>query len=407
MATVLNPFVNGKFTAVDDNGAPLAGGKLYTYSAGTTSPLATYPITPVTVGVSTTNANPVVLDASGQANVWLQPGLLYKFVLTDSADQLQWTVDNWPSPAETAATDSSVAATEPGGRLTLDQLNPTNANDMGGATTVYYVPYKSDKVPIYDGTGWTLHSLPNGGLSNSTSDNSTNPAAVANNTNYDVFIWHDSSAGTLRLSRGPAWSSSTVIGTGAGTSEREQVNGRYVNMYSITNGPAAQCGLYVGTIRSDGSAQINDTPLLRHVWNCNNRVVKYMQRVEATASWGYTGGVYRQANGSAANQLDFLIGLVEDSVTAFLQASGANASVTDSVAVGIGLDSTTTPIGLRGFAPCGNDGCTLTAAYDGLPGGGRHTLAWLELSGSATTSWKGQGAGPFLVQTGITGRLMA
>jgi hypothetical protein len=74
---------------VDANGAPLAGGKLYTYAAGTTTPLATY----TTYAGTTPNANPVILDSAGRASVWLATGM-YKFVLKDSTDVLSYTTDN-------------------------------------------------------------------------------------------------------------------------------------------------------------------------------------------------------------------------------------------------------------------------------------------------------------------------
>ena len=74
---------------VDANGDPLAGGKLYTYAAGTTTPLATY----TTNAGNIANANPVILDSAGRASVWLAAGV-YKFVLTDSTDVLSYTTDN-------------------------------------------------------------------------------------------------------------------------------------------------------------------------------------------------------------------------------------------------------------------------------------------------------------------------
>jgi len=80
------------FRAFTANGAPLAGGLLYTYAAGTTTPLATY----TDQSGVTPNANPVVLDANGQANVWLKSGLTYKINLTDASlvQQTGWPVDN-------------------------------------------------------------------------------------------------------------------------------------------------------------------------------------------------------------------------------------------------------------------------------------------------------------------------
>lgn len=88
MATNIAPFLRQRY--FDSNGNPLAGGKLYTYQAGTTTPQATY--TDSTGG--TPNANPVILDADGEADVWLDTSLSYKFVLKDSTDATQWTVDN-------------------------------------------------------------------------------------------------------------------------------------------------------------------------------------------------------------------------------------------------------------------------------------------------------------------------
>jgi hypothetical protein len=73
------------FTAA---GLPLVGGKLFTYASGTTVPLATY--TDDTGNFA--NANPVILDSRGEANVWLGPSR-YTFVLKDSEDNLIWTVD--------------------------------------------------------------------------------------------------------------------------------------------------------------------------------------------------------------------------------------------------------------------------------------------------------------------------
>lgn len=84
-------FTEGKFKAWDSNGNPLASGKLYTYAAGTSTNRATY--TDSTLGTS--NANPVILDARGEADIWLDAALgKYKMVLKDSSDTTLWTVDN-------------------------------------------------------------------------------------------------------------------------------------------------------------------------------------------------------------------------------------------------------------------------------------------------------------------------
>lgn len=78
-----------KLQFFDANGNPLVGGKLYSYEAGTSTPLATY----ANYDASTTNTNPVILDSRGEANVWLSSSY-YKLKLTDSNNVEIWTVDN-------------------------------------------------------------------------------------------------------------------------------------------------------------------------------------------------------------------------------------------------------------------------------------------------------------------------
>lgn len=68
---------------------PLVGGQLYSYAAGTSTPLATYADETGTAA----NPNPVILDANGSANVWLGSAS-YKLVLMDALNNVLWTVDN-------------------------------------------------------------------------------------------------------------------------------------------------------------------------------------------------------------------------------------------------------------------------------------------------------------------------
>jgi hypothetical protein len=74
---------------LDSNGDPLSSGKIYTYVAGTTTNQATY-----SDDAGTANANPIVLDSGGFANIWLDASLNYKFKVDSSADVTQYTIDN-------------------------------------------------------------------------------------------------------------------------------------------------------------------------------------------------------------------------------------------------------------------------------------------------------------------------
>jgi hypothetical protein len=92
MASVLlSPYGNGQ-QFFDDNGVPLAGGLIYTYQAGSSTPLVTYTTNAGTIA----NANPIVLDASGRTpqQIWLLTGFSYKFVLQNSDGVLIQTLDN-------------------------------------------------------------------------------------------------------------------------------------------------------------------------------------------------------------------------------------------------------------------------------------------------------------------------
>jgi hypothetical protein len=80
----------------DANGDPLVAGKVYTYAGGTTTPIATY----TDQTGATANTNPIILDSRGMANIWLQPTIAYKFLITDSTDVTQYTTDNILVPVD-------------------------------------------------------------------------------------------------------------------------------------------------------------------------------------------------------------------------------------------------------------------------------------------------------------------
>ena len=101
MAATLSPVPKLQF--FDANGAPLAGGKLYSYFAGTTTPQSTYTDSTGT----TSNPNPVILDARGEAGVWLANDAFYKLSLYTSTNVLVWTVDQIASNTTLAALAAS------------------------------------------------------------------------------------------------------------------------------------------------------------------------------------------------------------------------------------------------------------------------------------------------------------
>jgi len=90
------------------------GGKIYTYEAGTTTPLATY----TDSALSTAHANPIIFNSVGQtqnASGDYKPVYLandsYKFVFTDANDVTLFTVDNY----DATTTSSSLTTVMLGG----------------------------------------------------------------------------------------------------------------------------------------------------------------------------------------------------------------------------------------------------------------------------------------------------
>lgn len=294
---------------------------------------------------------------------------------------------------------------DPGGRLTLTTGVPVTTSDVSSSATLYYTPHRHNRIVLYNGTRWKGYTFSE--LSQTAADTTKSPGALSGFASHDVFVWDD--AGTLRVSRGPVWAGETSRGTGAGTSELELFEGRWVNKVAITNGPAARRGLYVGTVRHNGAAAFCDTASRRFVWNAYNRVSRPMRALEATPSWSYQGAP-RQANGSTANQLAFVQGLVDDPVEADVLSVVGQATTGTTVSVGIGVDSTSTR---SSIAPAG--GTSLQAGgvdhvrsqfRGSMSAPGYHFLAWLEeASVGGTTSWIGlQGGGTY--SSGITGQIL-
>jgi hypothetical protein len=93
MAVFLSPVGGVAAQFFDNNGIILSGGKLYTYAAGTTTPLVSY----TTSAGNVARTNPIVLNSAGRVGdggeIWITSAA-YKFVLRDSTDVLIATYDN-------------------------------------------------------------------------------------------------------------------------------------------------------------------------------------------------------------------------------------------------------------------------------------------------------------------------
>ncbi|MEY9506913.1 hypothetical protein ABIE87_006471 [Bradyrhizobium diazoefficiens] len=226
----------------------------------------------------------------------------------------------------------------PQGRLTLASGTPVMSASQAAQTTVYYT---ASTVPIYDGTNMIPTVVPE--LSQTTTDTTKSPAAVAASKIYDIFVWND--AGTPRATRGPAWTNNTTRGY-----TLTMVNGILLNTSAITNGPGALRGTWVGTIASNSGSTIDyifgasasgGTAASFGVWNAYNRVSVTTTVVDSGAAYTYTSATVRQARGSAGNQVSFVLGAQEDGVSfSYTQRSSTVAAIQAATNTGVGFDVT-------------------------------------------------------------------
>ena len=269
------------------------------------------------------------------------------------------------------------------GRLTLTSGTAVTTADVSAAGTIYFTPFKGNRVGLYTGSQWIEHTLTELSIAASTS---------ANNV-FDIFL--DYNGGTPVLAK-TDWTNDTTRATALTTQD----------------GVLVQTGnldwRYLGTARTKTASQVDDASAFRHLWNYYNRVRKDMQVLEGTDSWTYTTATWRQANGSTANQLDFVIGVSEDVVTARAAVTASNSSANITAFVGVSLDATnvrgqginvanSTAINAN-MSPC--------AFYSDQIAVGRHYLAWVEYStATGTCTWNGD-AGTTYLQSGIQGEIL-
>lgn len=153
-------FIGGKFRETDAGGAPLAGGLLYTYVAGTLTPLATY----TDAGGATANANPVVLDSAGRANVFLGTSS-YRMILKTPGGTTLWDEDNLVAPlgALAVSTGASLVGTLQAGagaiaRSAQDKLrDQVSVKDFGAVGDGASHPLSAvSSLGGSNTSGWTL-----------------------------------------------------------------------------------------------------------------------------------------------------------------------------------------------------------------------------------------------------------
>lgn len=269
-------------------------------------------------------------------------------------------------------------------RLTLTSGVPVTTADVTGATTIYCSPYKGNRIALFDGTSWHMRT---------SAEFSGALGAVTSGLPYDVFCYDNAGVPTLDFL---AWTNTTTRATAI------------VLQDGVPSKSGALTRRLLGTFFTTSVTATEDSFANRYLSNYYNRCRRPMRAVDTTNTWNYTLATIRQANASAANQLNFVLCASEEMVSAEIQAAAFNSAGAVALSVGIGLDSTTTfTTGclLPYSAPSVNVSTVLVASLKTFPGVGKHFLSWNEVSGvGGATTWVGDN-GVTTAQSGIHGEV--
>jgi hypothetical protein len=232
----------------------------------------------------------------------------------------------------------------PGGRLSFSDTDP-NPVPTEEAKQVFYLPFASPVIPIFNGTSWERRLL-EGPLSNDYTDENKNPSSIPQNRCADLFVWDDD--GELTLSRGNDWAYD-----GSERPPLEYVNQFRTNGAAITNGPDQNRGIWVGTLATWQSApqsylrfqKPNDQYAIIHLWNTFNKQLMVC-RVEPSAgsvpgaggwqptncfTWVTTGelSAAQVTGGTVSGTADFYIALTNSTMQWLLgEVQGARRAMT-------------------------------------------------------------------------------
>ena len=320
-----------------------------------------------------TSGQVLTSQGSGALPTWTTPAATGITSVTGSAPVAASTTSG-------AVTVSLSYSNGPTGRLTLTSNTPVTTTDVTAAGTIYFTPYKGNTLSLYNGTVWVTYVFTQMSLSLS---------GYTSGNCYDIFVYNNS--GTLTLTS-IAWTNSTTRATSLSLQ-----NGAYVS--SSNSGY-----LYLGTIYMSASGQTQDALSGRYVWNYYNRITRTMSFYSTASNWTYGTTTWRKAN-NANYQVNFVIGLVEDNITATVQTtvdapSGAYGSI------GMGLNSTSLSSNCTvSFYGSYNISVPITSSYSGYAQLGINYLIWLEFSYGGTTSFFAQqgGSSNAYAQSGIFG----
>ncbi len=246
-------------------------------------------------------------------------------------------------------------------------------------TTLYFTPHRGNVVDLYDGvSAWANFT---------SAEISIALGTLTSGKNYDVFVFNSSGL-VLEL---VAWTDDVTRATAL-----VRQDGIFVKTGTTTK-------RYVGTIRTDsttttiddGGGIISQTGGKRFVANAYNTVKAGVRVIDKTGSWTYSTNTWRQANGNAGNQVEWVSPLGLDTIHATLSVATSQSSSSTEASVSFGLDQTTDGlIELSAVATSVAQAVVSISTSIARPvTAGYHKLCWLEKGdGTATSTFVGADA---------------
>jgi microcystin-dependent protein len=315
---VVTPTAKAQF--IDAAGIPLAGGFLYTYEAGTTTPQATY----TDSTASTANSNPIVLDSRGEANIWLSSAN-YKFKLTDANGTEIWTVDNIAAPSTALSpvftSNVTISANTSGPALLVTQTGAGAAirvQDSADPDASPFVVDTSGQVGIGTATpgnaldiaGGTFQISSSGGTARSTISADASNSYFAVNDDRS-FVVQTNASTRLTVNSTATTSTNPIVLPSAPTSDLQAATKSYVDLVGTVSTPAGSLMAFAGATAPTGWLACQGQSLLR---------------ADYAALFAAIGTTWGTVDGTHFN--------VPDLRGMFVRGTGTNATGSSSGAIG-------------------------------------------------------------------------
>jgi hypothetical protein len=334
------------------------------------------------------NGNPTGTWERGFGTLQAGPALQRVTVIESSAGMA--TVANFVSNVRVGValmSDTANVYPQPGGRLSVT----TSPIADTSSSTIYYVPYQHNQIPIFNGAGIQIVTISNSPFL------SMSVSALAAGTAWDIFAYVSGS--TLMLDPPFQWTSPTVRATALAWNNGFLTKGgdptrRYLGSFYI----GAAGTIY--DVSATGSSAGN--PGKRFLWNAYNRVSRYLYMQDGGANWtSAANGNWRVIRGYTAPNgcVEMFRGRDDEPVHMVGGLAGSAPASGGWFNVAIGLDGINIPANC-GWGSLYSSLTTVAQGevvvqYVGYPGAGYHYLVLLEdapTSPAPTLGW-GMGGG--------------